>query len=83
MKPIEYRPHDHAGWYRVWTEEDAAYGSFTIVTAEQLRMIVRANRLMRIVVRPAKGEAAIDMAGYRPEDGLPEHVLRNEQLGSS
>lgn len=79
---IEYREHDD-GRYRVWTQQDANYGAFTLVNADQLRMIVRANRLMGIVVRHADGGTPIDMTGYRPEDNLPEHVLVIEQIGSS
>ena len=79
---IEYREHGD-GRYRVWSPQDAAYGSFHLVTPDQLRLIVRANRLMGVVVRHADNDEPIDMTGYRPEDNLSEQVLHLEQIGSS
>jgi hypothetical protein len=52
MLLAEYREHD--GWqYRVWTMEDAAYGSFKVVDKPQLETIIRAFHLMGGCCRPA------------------------------
>ncbi len=79
---IEYREHDSQR-FRVWSEQDAAYGCFHLVTLDQLKMIIRANRLMGVVVRPADFGVEVDMRGYRPQDGLAPHVLELELRGSS
>jgi len=52
---LEYRPHTWPcnGRYRVWTEEDAGYGAFQLVSTAELKIIIRACTLMGWAVRPA------------------------------
>lgn len=56
---IKYREHDNHGEYRVWTEEQAAYGQFQILTEEQLKIVIQACRLMAYDCVPAD-DANID-----------------------
>lgn len=59
MLLIEYREHDDNKQYRVWTKEDAEYGSFKVLTLLELQIVIRACTLMGGLCRPAE-DAHID-----------------------
>lgn len=83
MLLVEYREHDGLR-YRVWTPEDAAYGSFKVVTPLELRIIVRACTLMGGLCRPARDAHInpIDMRDFHP-GMLNEIAAAREQIGST
>lgn len=65
---IEYREHDNC-LYRVWTQEDAAYGAFQILTLTELKALIRVGTKMHWIVRPAKDA-----------DCTPVQIKQNERL---
>lgn len=50
---IQYREHGD-GRYRVWTEQDARYGCFQVLTLTELKVVIRASTLMCFTIRPAE-----------------------------
>jgi hypothetical protein len=70
MLLAEYREHEVGSGcrYRVWTQEDANYGSFKIVSKTELVLISEAFHLMGGCCRPAE-DAHID--SVNSHDGCP------------
>lgn len=85
MLLLEYRTHDSER-FRVWLEEDAAYGSFHIVTRAELQVIVRACSLVGGVCRPAEDahDDPIDMTDFPiKNESLSEIQLQHESIAST
>lgn len=82
MLLVEYRQHD-SETFRVWTEEDARYGSFQLLNINQLRVVIRACTLMGGLCRPARDshEDPVDMSTFMLEQ-LTDHQQHREQITS-